>query len=108
MNKRQSAISLIIGLAILGLFSILIRNPFVLIKAILTLVVISAILFFLIRLFIHNNHSSEEMRKYKQALKQSKLRYEKNNQKKQKRKRPSYLRVIDGNKGKNKDQATFK
>lgn len=58
--------------------------------------------------------NDDEMKKYKQAVKQSKIKYNRTSNKprqtrpvKIKNKRASHLRVIEGNKSKRKNRATF-
>lgn len=82
-------------------------------------VAIFALLYFLVN---RSRGSSDEMKKYKQAVKQSKSKYNQAAPKKpahvpainkkaatarKVKKRPTHLRVIEGNKSKEKDRATF-
>lgn len=105
---RKFLLYALIGLAVIGLGSQLIFNPSQLIKT-TALVILGAIVFYLIfRFLFRNRFGSDEMRKYRQAVKQSKLKYQKSthNQgnfvqnKKPLRKRAPHLRVIEGRKQK--------
>lgn len=100
MNTRKVLVYSLIGLASIGLISFLINNPFALLRSVLTLIIFATVIYFILRLFLKGKTDSKEMKKYKQALKQSRKRYEPKRASKGKRKRPSYLRVIDGNKDK--------
>lgn len=112
----------IIGLAIIGLTFQLIKNPLGIFKWLFFMLIFAVIIFTVVRFFIKrsNPRSTSEMKKYKQAVKQSKQRYQhkqpsnkrpqKNSPRTRRRKRATHLRVIDGNKSKskdNKDEATF-
>lgn len=100
MNSKKVLFYSLIGLAVLGFISFLLKNPFALFRSILTLIIFVSIVIFIITMFLKSQNNSTEMKKYKQAVKQSRKRYEYKKEDKQKRKRPSYLRVIDGNKDK--------
>lgn len=100
MNTRRVIIYMIGVLAFIGLFSLVLKSPFTLLKTLLTFIVFASIIIFLFNLLLKSRTNSKEMKQYKRALKQSKKRYNIANTHKPKRKRPSYLRVIDGNKGK--------
>lgn len=112
----------IIGLGIIGLASQLFTNPTTLFKSIIMMLAISLIVFALIYfLFFRNRYNTSDMRKYNKAVKQSRLKYQKShlhsnnnvrsNRKLQSRKRSNrrapHLRVIEGNKSKRKNRATF-
>ncbi|MFG6148548.1 SA1362 family protein [Halobacillus sp. B23F22_1] len=91
----------------------------------IAVLIYGAIYFFFIRQRVGSGGNSNEMKKYKQAVKQSKQKYKapkpvkstKTNpsttkstslqKKKAKRKQPSHLRVIEGNKNNKKDRASF-
>lgn len=109
---------MIISLALVGLLSMLFLNPLHLFKSVLSVFLFGALLLVIIRfLFRRNNQNANEMRKYRQALKQSQKRYQHNqrpnsnirirNNRVQRRRRPTHLRVIEGKKSKDKDRATF-
>jgi len=110
MNKKRLILYTLILLAILGVFSLIIRDPLVLIRSMLMLIVFATVVFLIFKFVFNQQTNTDEMKKYKQALKQSKRRYQNTSTKasKTKRKRPTHLRVIEGNKGKRKndDQAT--
>src|SRR5690625_6582870 len=96
--KRNEIFIVIASLALFGFIVSLFRNPMALLTSILSLVLFGAIVVFIIHLFSRNRRSTNEMKKYKQAVKQSKERYQQT--KRRRRRRPSHLRVIDGgNKG---------
>lgn len=100
MNRRVLFLSIVVGLAILGLVIMLLENPFSLVKMLFGILIFVGVIFLLFNFVLNKSTSTPEMRKYKKALKQSRERYSNVNDKKTKRKLPSYLRVIDGNKGK--------
>lgn len=107
----------VIALAIVGFGTNLILNPMNLLKTLLIGLGIAVLLFLALRLFQNrgNGNSSDEMKKYKAAVKQSKkihnkqtVKPSKTNKfraiKKTKRtKTPSHLRVIQGKKSNNKN-----
>ncbi|MFD1038460.1 SA1362 family protein [Virgibacillus byunsanensis] len=121
-NKFSSLIYIIIGLAVIGLISQLFTNTANFFMNIVVMVgfglAIFAVVYFL---FFKKRATSSDMRKYKQAVKQSKSKYKQQTKsptsstkrphalqmKKKQTKRASHLRVIDGNKQKRKDRATF-
>lgn len=97
----------IIGLASVGLLSQLLFNPSQLLSRIVFLAFGVVLIFFIFRLLFKQRFASDEMRKYRQAAKQSRLRYQQKSQSKQQqafrkplRRRASHLRVIDGHKQK--------
>lgn len=124
LSKTAILVYVIIAFAFIGLLSQLIGNTIGFLVNILIMIVFAAAVFgILYYIFYKRNsaQSSNEMSKYKKAVKQSKMKYQQNsapknipstNSKKNKptlrknRKRPSHLRVIEGNKSKDKDQAT--
>lgn len=121
-SKLSILVYAIIGLAIIGVISQLFMNPAALFNRILIMigisVVILAIFYFLFarkRTSINN----DEMKKYKQAVKQSQKKYHHPNMrqtiktggnkqsfqlKKKNRRRASHLRVIDGTGGKQNEK----
>lgn len=120
MERFRGVTYIIIGLAVVGLLAMLLTNPLALLKRLATLLLFGVIIYTVIRMILRNKSSStNEMKKYRQALKQSKQRYryhEKSSHRKQinssrrrRNKRPTHLRVIEGQKSKNKDKnrATF-
>lgn len=97
----------LVGLAIVGLMSQLLFNPSQLIKTIAFVAFGAVVIFFVFRLLFKQRFNSDEMRKYRQAAKQSRLKYQNKSSTKQQqsyrkplRRRASHLRVIDGNKHK--------
>ncbi|MEC5422277.1 SA1362 family protein [Virgibacillus sp. C22-A2] len=125
MNRRRLPIVLyiIIGLAVIGLFSQLFTNTIGFLTNIIVMIAVGIAIFSVIYfVFLKNRAPSNDMKKYKQAVKQSKSKYQQHshsvpstsksivlNKKKPKKKinkRAPHLRVIDGNK-KGKDRATF-
>lgn len=125
-NKFSIIIYMIIALAVIGIVSQLFNDPIIFLKDIFMIIGVGVVLFSIVYFILFRNRShssSSEMKKYKQAVKQSQQKYKpkhvqqstKNQQKKSpysKRKasrRASHLRVIDGNgdKSKQKDRATF-
>lgn len=116
----------IIGLAVLGILTQLFKNPAMLFKSIFMIIgvgiLISVVAYLLITkgLAKSNSKSNSEMKKYKQAVKQSQLKYKQSStidvlktsknvspEKKNAIKRRSHLRVIEGKKTKNKDSVNF-
>jgi len=113
----------IIGLAVVGLFAQLLTSPGAFFKSILIMlgfgVLIFAVFYFV---FFRNRAPSNDMKKYRKAARRSKARHKHNTSNKNKMltpKQPSlikkkrikrsstHLRVIEGNKSKRKDLASF-
>mgnify|MGYP007130878382 CR=1 FL=1 len=111
----------IIGIAVIGLFSILIKNPSSLLITLFTTVIVAFLIFLLVNALLNrsmqgrstNGRSNSDMKKYRQAVKQSKQKYnqgakanfstspapyKQQTKQKIKRRRPTHLRVIDGKK----------
>jgi len=120
-NKFSILVFILIGLALLGLFTQLTGNTLRFFLNILIMVGVGATIFAVIYfVFIKNQESSNEMKKYKKAVKQSKAKYSqttnyKNSNKKssdlhkkKRTRRAPHLRVIDGNKEKRKDRVISK
>lgn len=124
MRKRNFSfvVYTIIGLAIIGMIAQLITNPTSLFRHLLTILVIGLIIFGVAFFVFSKLTQSNEMKKYNQAVKQSKSKYpyqyhgprpihtinHKTVKKNKKSKpRPTHLRVIEGNKSKRKNRATF-
>lgn len=123
-NKFSVLIYVIVGLAVLGLVTQLFTNTIGFFTNILVMIGIGLAVFAAIYfLFLKKQTSSSNMKKYKQAVKQSNLKYKKKEpiskmnmakkqsqsiqMKKKSNKRAPHLRVIDGNKQKRKNRATF-
>jgi len=123
-NKGSLLVYAIIGLAIIGVVTQLFSNTASFLTSILTMlgfgVAVFAVIYFV---FLRKRTTSNESKKYKQAVKQSKAKYSSSKQqtkpaasakrpkpfsiKKKASKRTSHLRVIDGNKSKRKNRASF-
>ncbi|WP_085991926.1 SA1362 family protein [Oceanobacillus senegalensis] len=125
-NKWSILFYLIIGFGIIGLLSQIFTQPGSFFASIFTTIGIGIAIFAVIYfVFLRNRAPSNDMKKYKKAVRQSKAKYNKNtqthnatpkhNQKKQsnliKKKRnkrtAGHLKVIEGNKTKRKDRASF-
>jgi len=126
-SKFAFLVYIIIGLAALGLVVQLLTNTIGFIANILMMVGIAVIIsgiFYLI--FFRKKRNSGEMKKYKKAVKQSKQKYNQKeaaslqpkqtpvkkttaSPKKKRKKQPSHLTVIEGNKSKanKKNRASF-
>ncbi|WP_229740656.1 SA1362 family protein [Ornithinibacillus halotolerans] len=110
----------IIGLAAVGLVMQLLTNTTGFLSNIFMTVIIGLAIFGLFYYFVLGGRNrSSDVKKYKQAVKQSKSKYaqyqntstarkpkQPNPIKKKASKRPSHLRVIDGNKSKNKKRVS--
>lgn len=121
-NKRSILMYAVVGLAVIGLLSQLFTNPLSLIKNLLIMLGV-ALAFFAVIYFItqRKQNRSDDMKKYKQAVKQSQLKYNQDTEdqarriirpsqqqmKSKMRKRAPHLRVIEGNKTKRKNRANF-
>jgi len=123
-NITSILVAFIAGLAIIGFFTLLIKNPGSFIISILVMIGIAFLIFVVMRAFLNRRGApggggnSEEMKKYRKAVKQSKQKYNTQPKKPQKNKRSMsasqkrrrrrksvpYLRVIDGKKSANKDK----
>lgn len=97
----------LIGFAAIGLGYQLFVNPTTIIKTISIFVFSGIVLYILARIIFARQGNNAEMRKYKQAVRQSQLKYQKSatkprqpKQRKPLRRRASHLRVIDGRKPK--------
>lgn len=105
---RKYIFYIIAAFAVLGLSSQLFYNPTQLVKRVAIIGLITIGMIFLLRFFLYRRrYSSPEMRKYRQAVKQSQQRYKHNRPRKTQskgrrpsRRRASHLRVIDGRKSK--------
>ncbi|RLL48102.1 hypothetical protein D8M04_02165 [Oceanobacillus piezotolerans] len=123
-NKLSLLFFVIIGFAIVGLFTQLFTNPGGFFKNILIMVgigvVIAAIIYFVMT---RSKTSTNDMKKYKKAVRQSKAKYKADKpvsfksatnkkqaspiKKKRTKRSTNHLRVIEGNKTKRKDRASF-
>src|SRR5699024_8618371 len=111
----------IVGLAVIGLISSLVNNPSGFLISILVMVGIAFVVFMIMRAVLNRrgmgSGTSDEMKKYKKAVKQSKMKYSKekpvpkkrtsstaNKSKIRKKRRSSpHLTVIEGKKGNDKN-----
>ncbi|TXL67953.1 hypothetical protein FHP05_02725 [Cerasibacillus terrae] len=118
-GKASLFIYVIIGLAIIGVTSQVFTNLTGFLVRTLTGLAISALIIAGIYFFFfRNRNNSNEMKKYQQAVKQSKRKYSNTNKpkhnqtkkespiRKNANKKYSHLRVIDGNKSKRKKRAS--
>lgn len=123
-NLMSILIAFIAGLAIVGFFTMLIKNPGRLFTTILIMVGVAFLLFFILRAVLNRSgaggNNTAEMKKYRQAVKRSNEKYSPKQKKVDKKKESSsrkganrrrknvpYLKVIDGKKSSNRkdDQA---
>lgn len=109
-KKMPIIFYVIIALAVIGLMT----NPTHLVRNIFMMLGVGVVIFALFYFIFRKPRPTEndEMKKYKQALKQSKRKYQTTQRKqarptKSKAKRASHLRVIEGNKSKRKNRATY-
>lgn len=127
MKRKKTAylFYIIIALAVFGVITQLFGNTRNFLMGIVTMLGFAVAIFALLYFVVNRPRgSSDEMKKYKQAVKQSRSKYQQATPKKpttvpfanQKtvrtrkgKRRPSHLRVIEGNKSKTKgkDRATF-
>jgi|SRR5699024_9839479 len=121
-NKVPIIMYVVIALAVVGLISALIVDTAGLITSIFTSLLIGALLFGAIYLFFIKRKRSDELTKYRKAVKQSKRKYNTNTKRtsmptslnmssmklsNSNRKDAPHLRVIEGNKGKKKNRASL-
>lgn len=115
MNKNRSILFYFVaGIAGIGLLAWIVKEPGDLIKTLFITAVVATVIFFIARAIIRHrmgggNH--DEMRKYRRAVKQSQKKYENYNpttnrmqrhKQMKRRRRPSHLRLIKGNKTRDK------
>ncbi|AXI09440.1 hypothetical protein CUC15_11130 [Oceanobacillus zhaokaii] len=114
---------LIIGLAVVGLVSKLFTDTANFLFTILIVIGSSAAIFAVFYfVFLRNRAPSNDMKKYKKAVRQSKAKYKSDNirntkvvnkkqpdliRKKRNKRTATHLRVIEGNKSKRKDRASL-
>ncbi|TMN20788.1 SA1362 family protein [Lentibacillus cibarius] len=122
-NKAFLLAYAIIGLAIIGVIAQLFTNTISFLMSVLMMIGFAVAFFALIYFFfLRRGNSSNDAKKYRQAVKQSKSKYnpkqsnpnhtasqrpQKAGTKKKRNKRASHLKVIDGNKSKRKNRASF-
>lgn len=128
-KKLPMIVYLLIALAVTGIAIKLFNNPVGFLKSTLITLTIGIAIFGFVYFVLFKNgtaqasNQSSEMKKYKQALKQSKAKYSNNmptksksrtkptqtkgQVKKRHSRRPTHLKVIEGNKKEEKNRATF-
>ncbi|WP_156290820.1 SA1362 family protein [Oceanobacillus salinisoli] len=126
-NKWSLLFYVIIGFGVIGLFSQLFTQPGSFFISIFTTLGIGLAIFAVIYfVFLKNRAPSNDMKKYKKAVRQSKAKYKSEKprganastklaskkqpnliKKKRNKRTASHLKVIDGNKAKRKDRASF-
>lgn len=123
-HKLSLLIYVLIGLAVFGFATQLFTNTATLLTNLLIMVAIGVALYAVVYYFFLRKRTSNDMKKYKKAVKQSKLRNKypqsKNavsqapkkqtaflNKKRSKKSRATHLRVIEGNKQKRKNRASY-
>ncbi|MBM7569691.1 SA1362 family protein [Aquibacillus albus] len=124
-RKLTPLIYLLIGLAVIGFIGQLVTDTASLITNLLIMIAIGAIIYGIIYYFVISKRSPNDLKKYKKAVKQSKMKYKKGhkgnksfsqlatkqtpllNKKRSTKSRPTHLRVIEGNKPKRKNRASF-
>ena len=120
-NFTSIIVAFIAGLAIIGFVTMLIKNPGGLIISLLMMIGIAFLIFIVLRAVLNRRGSgagnSDEMKKYRKAVKRSNQKYNTQPKKikkrkstapssrplKSKRKSVPYLKVIDGKKSSNKE-----
>ncbi|EEL49320.1 MULTISPECIES: SA1362 family protein [Bacillus cereus group] len=133
MNGRSftfALVMLIIGLAIFGLVSSAITDPYGMVKNIAIMLLVVGVFYLLYKMFTSSSGSANSQNSYKRAAKQSNRKYGKQNVaplsnsllkrnasddkgKKgntsvlKKKRKQSHLTVIEGKKNKKKDRASF-
>src|SRR5699024_3188014 len=112
----STLIYIIIGLAVIVVVAQLLTNTANYLISVLIMVGIGVAIFAVLYFIVLRQRPSSEIKKYKQAVKQSKLKYKDSNEgtnqspkklnalnkRKKTRRRASHLRVIEGNKAKSK------
>ncbi|OAH55996.1 MULTISPECIES: SA1362 family protein [Bacillaceae] len=123
MSIRTVVTSIIVALAAIGLVSMMITSPGQLLQQLMFAIVSVAIVIFLFRLFMRKRMGGNtEQRAYSKAVKQSKKKHHipktkyapprasslsaKMTKKPIRRKNPSHLTLIEGNKGKRRTRAS--
>ncbi|HLU22203.1 MAG TPA: SA1362 family protein [Bacillaceae bacterium] len=115
MNIRNWIVGVVAILALTGLASTLIRNPSSLLKQLLMMVVITALIIVIYKVWMRRKPNSKDSIAYAKAVKLSKKRKRQANKTviSSSRKRPlrkkstAHLTVIEGKKNKKKDRAIF-
>ncbi len=118
-NKGSVLLYIIVGLAVIGLVASLIKKPGSFLMSIFVMIGIAFVIFMIMRAVLNRKGagSTDEMKKYKKAVKQSKMKYKKeqtinkkqttsaptHSKAKRKRRHGPHLTVIEGKKDANKD-----
>lgn len=120
-NKFSVLVYILIGLAVIGVISQLLTNTADFLSSLFLMVAIGAAIFAAIYfIFLRKKAPSNDMKKYKQAVKQSKAKYQQQSHtsiksstkkdaqlpKKKSSRRAGHLRVIEGSKSKRKNRAS--
>lgn len=112
----STLIYLVIALAVIGVVAQLLTNTVNFFTSVFIMVGIGVAIFAVLYFLVLKQRPSSDMKKYKQAVKQSKMKYKDSSQnsvrsskkpnslntRKKPRRRASHLRVIEGNKSKKK------
>jgi len=117
-RKLPLFIYFIIGLAVIGLIASLIKNPGSFLMSILMMIAVAFVIFMIFSAILNRRSggTSDEMKKYKKAAKQSNLKYNKQKPKikkpvrtdsplksKRRKRHAPHLTVIEGKKSSNKN-----
>lgn len=116
----STLIYLVIGLAVIGVAAQLLTNTVNFFTSVFIMVGVGVAIFAVLYFLVLRQRPSSEMKKYKQAVKQSKIKYKdspqnagrtskkanSSNTRRKQRRRASHLRVIEGNKGSKKKRAS--
>ncbi len=123
-NKLSVFVYILIGLAVIGIASQLITNTAGFLSSLFYMILFGAAIFAAVYfIFLRKRKPSNDMKKYKQAVKQSKAKYKQQSHsgnthgkpaakkhiqplKKKPARRATHLRVIEGNKSKRKKRAS--
>ena len=119
-NKGSIILSIIVGLAVIGFVSSLVKNPSGFLINILVMIGIAFVIFLIVRAVMNRRTegTSDEMKKYRKAVKQSKQKYQQPEPKgkikssrtappvkqRKKRRHQPHLTVIDGKKSVSKQK----
>ncbi|MDC3415498.1 SA1362 family protein [Aquibacillus salsiterrae] len=123
-SKLSPFIYLLFGLALLGFGFQLFNNTASLLANFLIMVALGAVIYGVFYYFFLNKRTPNDIKKYKKAVKQSKMKYKQDqvhkslsqatkkqspviSKQKGMKNRATHLRVIEGNKHKRKNRASF-
>jgi hypothetical protein len=115
MRGRYVVTAVVIALAAIGLITILVTDPFSLVKSILTMGAVAAIIYFVYRRLVGNSPGRNEQRSFVKAAKRTKKKHKKQHvshsrlnsakttiQKPSRHRSQAQLTVIEGKKNKKK------